>query len=221
MCSTKPKFITLLYFIFIIAYKLLVHLSILNDYGCRWNNDTEPGRVASVRQEPHPCLWNNHLNCCSIVQFLIALDSIHPVAGTGPIFHFPFSQIEEVSKNNVNLATTNQCIPKIENFRWQNFATFYCFATIPWFHDSVFTFDVFRFKTNSNKISSSCQIFSKAFLETDKYAGFCGILHATPPKICNNNHSIRGMIYTDILFSTFYTCITNKIKIPSPLLRSL
>ena len=163
MCSTKPKFITLLYFIFIIAYKLLVHLSILNDYGCRWNNDTEPGRVASVRQEPHPCLWNNHLNCCSIVQFLIALDSIHPVAGTGPIFHFPFSQIEEVSKNNVNLATTNQCIPKIENFRWQNFATFYCFATIPWFHDSVFTFDVFRFKTNSNKISSSCQIFFKAF----------------------------------------------------------
>ena len=159
MCSTKPKFITLLYFIFIIAYKLLVHLSILNDYGCRWNNDTEPGRVASVRQEPHPCLWNNHLNCCSIVQFLIALDSIHPVAGTGPIFHFPFSQIEEVSKNNVNLATTNQCIPKIENFRWQNFATFYCFdSTIPCSHLMSF-----GLKPTATKYLQVAKSFKKLF----------------------------------------------------------
>lgn len=30
-----------------IAYKLLVHLSILNDYGCRWYTDTELGRTAS------------------------------------------------------------------------------------------------------------------------------------------------------------------------------
>jgi len=70
----------------------------------------------------------------------------------------------------------------------------------------------FGLKPTTTKYLQVAKSFSKLFLETDKYAGFCGILHATHPKICNNNHSIRGMIYTDILFSTFYTCIKTKLR---------
>jgi len=107
-----------------------------------------------------------------LFHFLIALDSTHPVAGTGPIFHWIFHRLPEEAYPRIimyNLATTNP----IQSDKILPFLGY----------DSMFTFDVFRLKTNNNKISSSCQIFSKAFLETDKYAGFCGILqYATIPK---------------------------------------
>jgi len=105
MCSTKPKFITLLYFIFIIAYKLLVHLSILNDYGCPWYK--EPGHI-NVINAATPCLWNNHLNCCSIVQFLDSIRLNSSRCWYWANFPLKFSILpEEVSKNNNNVQFGN------------------------------------------------------------------------------------------------------------------
>lgn len=177
MCSTKPKFITLLYFIFIIAYKLLVHLSILNDYGCPWYK--EPGHI-NVINAATPCLWNNHLNCCSIVQFLDSIRLNSSRCWYWANFPLKFSILpEEVSKNNNNVQFgNNQSHPLssklIFSILQQNFATFQ--ATVPCLHLMSF-----GLKPPTTKKSSSCQIFfPKLFLETDKYAGFCGILHATP-----------------------------------------
>lgn len=158
MCSTKPKFITLLYFIFIIAYKLLVRSCI--DLEWLW---------LSLIQWYRTCLWNNHLNCCSIVPFLDSIRLKSSRCWYWANFPLNFHRLPEEAYPRIimyNLATTNP----IQSDKILPFLGY----------DSMFTFDVFRFKTNNNKISSSCQIFSKAFLETDKYAGFCGILHMQP-----------------------------------------
>ena len=169
MCSTKPKFITLLYFIFIIAYKLLVRRSCMIGLEWLWLSLKQREKAGPHHQSSSAPLWNNHLNCCSIVQFLdrIRLPRVAGIAG--PIFHWIFHRLPEEAYPRIimyNLATTNP----IQSDKILPFLGY----------DSMFTFDVFRFKTNNNKISSSCQIFSKAFLETDEYAGFCGILHLKP-----------------------------------------
>ena len=167
MCSTKPKFITLLYFIFIIAYKLLVHF----DLEWLWLSLTR--NVTTSSSKPGPCLWNNHLKLAvQLFNFLIALDSIHPVAATGPTFHWifhPHIWEEEVSEKQTT--KHHAMSSKLKLFQPCN-----RLHTIPCSH--LMSFGL-KPRTTTNKICSSCQIFFKAFLETVNYAGFCGILNTT------------------------------------------
>ena len=139
-------------------------VSILNDYGCRWYNDTEPGPL---------CLWNNHLNCCSIVPFLdsIRLNSSRCWYWANFPLNFP-SFPEEVYPRIIlyNLATHNQSHPKRQNFAIFRLWLIPCSSHLMSFGLKP---------TTTNKICSSCQIFFKAFLETVNYAGFRGILNTT------------------------------------------
>ena len=167
MCSTKPKFITLLYFIFIIAYKLLVHF----DLEWLWLSLTR--NVTTSSSKAGQCLWNNHLQLAvQLFNFLIALDSIHPVAATGPTFHWifhPHIWEEEVSEKQTTkhhaMSSKLKLFPPCNRLH-----------TIPCSH--LMSFGL-KPRTTTNKICSSCQIFFKAFLETVNYAGFCGILNTT------------------------------------------
>jgi len=167
MCSTKPKFITLLYFIFIIAYKLLVHF----DLEWLWLSLTR--NVTTSSSKAVQCLGNNHLKLAvQLFNFLIALDSIHPVAATGPTFHWifhPHIWEEEVSEKQTTkhhaMSSKLKLFPPCNRLH-----------TIPCSH--LMSFGL-KPRTTTNKICSSCQIFFKAFLETVNYAGFCGILNTT------------------------------------------
>jgi len=101
-----------------------------------------------------------------LFNFLIGLDYSPLLLVLPGQFSIEFSIVSQrngVSKNNnVQFGSNNQPMSS---------------KILP-FLGSMFTFDVFRFKTNNkNRISSSCQIFSKAFLET---VGLCGILHLKP-----------------------------------------
>ena len=109
MCSTKPKFITLLYFIFIIAYKLLVRSCI--DLEWLW---------LSLIQWYRTCLWNNHLNCCSIVPFLDSIRLKSSRCWYWANFPSNFHRLPEEAYPRIiimyNLATHNQSHPKRQNF---------------------------------------------------------------------------------------------------------
>merc|ERR1712066_635234 len=92
---------------------------------------------------------------------------------------------EEVSKNNVNLATTNQCIPKNREFSVTKFRHLLLFchnSTIPCSHLMSF-----GLKPTATKYLQVAKSFSKLFSRNRQ----SGIL-LTPPDIRNNNHSIRG-----------------------------
>jgi len=129
--------------------------------------------VITWSSKPGQCLWNNHLKLAvQLFNFLIALDSIHPVAATGPTFHWifhPHIWEEEVSEKQTTkhhaMSSKLKLFPPCNRLH-----------TIPCSH--LMSFGL-KPRTTTNKICSSCQIFFKAFLETVNYAGFCGILNTT------------------------------------------
>jgi len=168
MCSTKPKFITLLYFIFIIAYKLLVHF----DLEWLWLSLIQWHLRPAMLPHRHPRRAHHLKLAVQLFNFLIALDSIHPVAATGPTFHWifhPHIWEEEVSEKQTTkhhaMSSKLKLFPPCNRLH-----------TIPCSH--LMSFGL-KPRTTTNKICSSCQIFFKAFLETVNYAGFCGILNTT------------------------------------------
>lgn len=129
--------------------------------------------VTTSSSKAGPCLWNNHLKLAvQLFNFLIALDSIHPVAATGPTFHWIFHLhrwAEEVSETQTTkhhaMSSKLKLFPPCNRLN-----------TIPCSH--LMSFGL-KPTTTTNKICSSCQIFFKAFLETVNYAGFRGILNTT------------------------------------------